>query len=65
MILNNFKVWLKTRNPYALMLFGMWLGFTVYGIFDYTIGSSIAAKALWYLTGLLVVLKSRANEEQY
>lgn len=62
MLWSNFKAWLKTRNPYALMLFGVWSAFTLFGMIDNTIDGSAAAKALWYLTGLLVALKSEAKE---
>ncbi len=64
MLWSNFKAWLKTRNPYALMLFGVWSAFTLFGMIDNTIDGSAAAKALWYLTGLLVALKSEAKEEK-
>ena len=63
MLWSNFKTWLKTRNPYALMLFGVWSSFTLFGMIDNTIDGSAASKALWYLTGLLVALKSESKEE--
>ena len=63
MLWSNFKTWLKTRNPYALMLFGVWSAFTLFGMIDNTIDGSAASKALWYLTGLLVALKSESKEE--
>lgn len=63
MLWSNFKDWLKTRNPYALMLFGVWSAFTLFGMIDNTIDGSAASKALWYLTGLLVALKSESKEE--
>ena len=62
MLWSNFKAWLKTRNPYALMLFGVWSAFTLFGMIDNTIDGSAASKALWYLTGLLVALKSDGNK---
>ena len=40
------------------MLFGVWSSFTLFGMIDNTIDGSAASKALWYLTGLLVALKS-------
>ena len=58
MLWSNFKAWIETRNPYALMLFGVWSAFTLFGMIDNTIDGSAASKALWYLTGLLVALKS-------
>ena len=58
MLWSNFKAWVRTKNPYALMLFGVWSAFTLFGMIDNTIDGSAASKALWYLTGLLVALKS-------
>ena len=63
MLWSNFKAWVKTRNPYALMLFGVWSAFTLFGMIDNTIDGSAASKALWYLTGLLVALKSSNAKE--
>lgn len=62
MLWSNFKDWLQARNPYALMLFGVWSAFTIFGMIDNTIDGSAAAKALWYLTGLLVALKSDSEK---
>lgn len=64
MLWSNFKSWLYTRNPYALMLFGVWSAFTLFGMIDKTIDSSAGARVLWYLTGLLVVLKSSFKTER-
>lgn len=64
MLWSNLKSWLRARNPYALMLFGVWSAFTLFGMIDKTIDGSAGARVLWYLTGLLVALKSDFKTEK-
>lgn len=55
--ISNFNEWRQTKNPYALMLWGSWLGFMIFGMFDLIIDHSAVTKALWFLFGSLVAFK--------
>lgn len=54
---NNFMDWIKNRNPYSLMLFALWAGFTGFGLIDATIYGSSTSKTIWLMTGFLLALK--------
>ncbi|WP_337365914.1 O-antigen ligase family protein [Phascolarctobacterium sp.] len=54
----NFNEWRQTKNPYSLMLWGSWLGFMIFGMFDLIIDHSAVTKALWFLFGALLVFKT-------
>lgn len=54
---SNFIDWIKNRNPYSLMLFALWAGFTGFGLIDATIYGSSASKTIWLMTGFLLALK--------
>ena len=55
----NFNEWQKTKNPYSLMIWGAWLGFMTFGMFDLTIDHSAITKAMWFLFGCILVFKNR------
>lgn len=55
----NFNEWRKTKNPYSLMLWGAWLGFMSFGMFDVTIDHSAITKAMWFLFGCILVFKNK------
>ena len=55
----NFNEWRKTKNPYSLMIWGAWLGFMTFGMFDLTIDHSAITKAMWFLFGCILVFKNR------
>lgn len=55
----NFNEWRKTKNPYSLMIWGAWLGFMCFGMFDLTIDHSAITKAMWFLFGCILVFKNR------
>ena len=55
----NFNEWRKTKNPYSLMLWGAWLGFMIFGMFDLTIDHSAITKAMWFLFGCILVFKNK------
>lgn len=55
----NFNEWRKTKNPYSLMIWGAWLGFMSFGMFDLTIDHSAITKAMWFLFGCILVFKNR------
>lgn len=54
---SNLIDWIKNRNPYSLMLFALWAGFTGFGLIDATIYGSSASKTIWLMTGFLLALK--------
>ena len=54
---SNFIDWVKNKNPYSLLLFALWAGFTGFGMIDATIYGSSASKTIWLLTGFLLALK--------
>ena len=55
----NFNEWRKTKNPYSLMLWGAWLGFMGFGMFDLTMDHSAVTKAMWFLFGCILVFKNK------
>ena len=55
----NFNEWRKTKNPYSLMIWGAWLGFMTFGMFDLTIDHSAITKAMWFLFGCILVFKNK------
>lgn len=57
LIFHNFYEWVKSKNPYALMLFGAWSGFSMFGMVDLSVDASAVIKTLWFLTGILFSLR--------
>ncbi|MDY4921282.1 MAG: O-antigen ligase family protein [Phascolarctobacterium sp.] len=55
-LLSNFKLWWQTKSPYYLMLWGPWLGFMIFGMFDLIIDHSAITKAWWFLLGAWLVM---------
>lgn len=55
----NFNEWRKTKDPYSLMIWGSWLGFMSFGMFDLTIDHSAITKAMWFLFGCILVFKNK------
>ena len=60
-LLRNFRLWWKTKSPYYLMIWGPWLGFMIFGMFDLIIDHSAITKVWWFLLGMLLVF---VNEEK-
>lgn len=60
-LFSNFKEWLNTNNPYALMIWSSWLAFIIFGMVDFTLNHSEITKAIWFLLGMLLVLKKDAE----
>ena len=58
---SNFIDWIKNKNPYSLMMFALWAGFTGFGFIDATIYGSSASKTIWLMTGFLLALKVLKN----
>lgn len=54
-LLSNFRLWWKTKSPFYLMIWGPWLGFMIFGMFDLIIDHSAITKAWWFLLGMLLV----------
>lgn len=57
--IKNMVEWLKDKNPYSLMIWGSWLAFMIYGMFDLTMHHSAITKAMWFLFGCILVFKNR------
>lgn len=64
MVISNFLLWRRTGNPYALMQFAIWWGFTSFGIIDSTISGSANAKTLWYMSGLMIAMQVNWQQEK-
>lgn len=60
---DNFTDWIRNRNPYSLMMFALWAGFTGFGLIDATIYGSSASRTVWLLTGMLLVLKVEKSSQ--
>lgn len=58
-LFTNFIDWHKNSNPYSLMLFSSWLGFTLFGMIDLTVDATAIVKCLWFLTGISLLLRER------
>ena len=56
-IWSNFVDWYRNKNPYALMILGMFLAFSLFGMIGNPISRSSFMKAFWYLLGTLLVLR--------
>lgn len=41
------------------MLWGAWLGFMGFGMFDLTMDHSAVTKAMWFLFGCILVFKNK------
>lgn len=54
-LFNNLKMWWKTKFPYYLMIWGAWLGFMIFGMFDLIIDHAAITKVWWFLLGTLLV----------
>ncbi|PWM76632.1 MAG: hypothetical protein DBY32_10935 [Phascolarctobacterium sp.] len=55
----NLIDWRKDKNPYSLMIWGAWLAFMSFGMFDLTMHHSAVTKAMWFLFGCILVFKNR------
>ena len=53
----SFYDWIKTKDAYSLMIFGGWLTFLLYGIFDYIVDFSSTTKMWWFILGALLVFR--------
>lgn len=63
-LLRNFRLWWKTKSPYYLMIWGPWLGFMIFGMFDLIIDHSAITKAWWFLLGMMLVfVKPKVRDE--
>lgn len=60
---SSFWDWFKSKSPYPLMIFGMWLSFLLYGIFDYIVRFSAMTKIWWFLLGTLLVFRQKEKQE--
>lgn len=56
---NSLNEWRKTKEPYSLMIWGAWLGFMSFGMFDLTMDHSAITKAMWFLFGCILVFKNK------
>ena len=57
-LITNIKLWLKTKSPFTLMIWGSWLSFMFFGMFDLIIDHSAITKVWWFLLGMLLVLEN-------
>lgn len=57
-LFSNFKIWLQSKDPYSLMVWGPWLGFMIFGMFDLIIDHSAITKAWWFLLATLLVMRT-------
>lgn len=55
-LFTNLRMWLKTKSPFYLMIWGPWLGFMIFGMFDLIIDHSAITKVWWFMFGALLVL---------
>ncbi len=60
LLFTNFMNWWKSKNPYSLMIWSAWLGFTIFGVFDLIIDHSAITKAWWFMLAMLLYF--RQNE---
>lgn len=58
-----FKDWIKTKNPYTLMILGAFSNMMLYGLIEYTFDSTIAMKTFWFGLGILLVLRFNTKKE--
>lgn len=56
--ITNMQLWLKTKSPFSLMIWGSWLSFMIFGMFDLIIDHSAITKVWWFLLGMLLVLEN-------
>lgn len=59
----SLRDWLKTDNPYSLLIFTSWLGFSMFGVIDLIVDASAIVKILWFLTGVFMQLRILTYEE--
>lgn len=50
----NFREWLKSKDPYSLMIWGSWLGFMIFGMFDLIIDHAAITKVWWFALATLL-----------
>lgn len=58
-LLANFMDWMKTKDPYSLMIWTGWLGFTIFGMIDVIVYHAAVTKIWWFLLGTLLVLREK------
>ena len=58
-LLSNFRIWFKDKNPYSLMIWSSWLSFMIFGMFDVMIDHAAITKIWWFLLGTLLVMLNK------
>lgn len=58
-LLSNFRIWFKDKNPYSLMIWSSWLSFMIFGMFDVIIDHAAITKIWWFLLGTLLVMLNK------
>ena len=61
---NNFKNWLVTRNPYALMIVSSTIGLLLNSMTDNVLDNSSIDKTFWFLLACLLVLKKHYQDTE-
>lgn len=62
-LIRNFREWLRRKDPYSLIIWGSWLAFIIFGIFDVIIDHSAVTKSWWFLLGTMLVMKNGKSYE--
>ncbi len=62
-LIRNFREWLRRKDPYSLIIWGSWLAFIIFGVFDVIIDHSAVTKSWWFLLGTMLVMKNCKYDE--
>ncbi|MCD8199007.1 MAG: O-antigen ligase family protein [Phascolarctobacterium sp.] len=62
-LIKNFREWLRRKDPYSLIIWGSWLAFIIFGVFDVIIDHSAVTKSWWFLLGTMLVMKNGRCDE--
>lgn len=60
-IYRNLHEWIKNRDVYSFMVSILFISYFIYGLFDYTMGYSTGVKNLFFVLGVILVLKNSRN----
>lgn len=63
MLMMNVREWVQKKSPYRLMIVFGWLGFIMFGFFEYTFDHGDITKIWWFLLGAIILLDD-ANKER-
>lgn len=58
-LMQNIVLWIKNKNPYAMMAVASTLALLLQGLTEYNVGNSSVMKIYWLLLGVLVFLGSK------